>query len=105
MTTHSYRLLALALVGSALAMPHMEGDAAKCPFHGMEPSAAELRRAKTALHTGRVSGSTEQAIADKINAHHTDAGHALKDCEEYTLDELNAKMRQMWCLKNDKLNA
>jgi hypothetical protein len=67
-------------------------------------SRADLVRAKSTEQNGRLGGSSPQEIADKINGHIDKLGLPTKQCSDYSLDELNQVIRDMFPHLNEDLN-
>lgn len=65
---------------------------------------ADLARAQSRRQTGRVAGSSPEEIADKINRHVSNVTKQ-RACGDYSLEELNGLIRDMFPHLNEELSA
>lgn len=69
--------------------------AAKPEAGEYKASVADLARAQTSKHSGKVSGKSAAEIATKINKHLESSVSNLKECRSFSHEELNGIVRKM----------
>jgi hypothetical protein len=86
-----------AVLGSVLATAGAQDLflAAKSEAGAIKASVADLARAQTTKHTGKVSGKSTAEIASKINKHLEKSVSNLKECQSFSHEELNGIVRKM----------
>jgi len=76
----------------------------KCPFAAMDATPKDVSRAKQVSNTQRKLGGFHGDIARKINDHVSKHQNPRKECENFSLEELNQLVRDLWCHMDSSLN-
>lgn len=81
------------------------GASAQCPFSKAKPTAKELHRSRNTQQTERVGGKSSSEITDKINAALATMNIPMKQCSDFSLEDLNSIMRSMHCHMNEHISG